>query len=416
MQPRYAPVRADTRAILRAKTLLGETYVAADARQPQRARRSPRVARLGAAQVAPSVQLDEIYRTFDPQTRAAFKSWMPGLRRRRQRARARPERRARRARSVRQRPAEAHGHAAEPERRRRALVRNTGIVFDALTRRAHQLRDLVSVARATFGATAAASNQLAAAFTALPTFEQRSQAAFRRLDDFAADTSPLLTQLAPAEVALTPTLRNLQASRPASSGCWSDSARSRRRRARGLPALDRVLGQLAPLLGALSPVLRNLNPLLTYGDLYQPELEAFFANGAATSEAALPTATEFPGSTITLHYLRALIGPLNPSTFALQSQRDGIARANAYAAPGAFNRLARGLETLDASNCARPTPGVSGPANVEVTQETLGLITALGIAGSGSNGNVAAPACQGQTAQGFAGLTSTFPHLTAAPQ
>jgi virulence factor Mce-like protein len=415
LQARYAPARTDMRAILRAKSLLGETYV----ELTPGSRSAPAVpdgGSLGAAQVTPSVQLDEIYRTFNPQTRAALQSWLQASA-----AGVNGQGAALNAALGELDPFVADLQAATATLQSQdggvgALVSNAGVTFDALTERAHQLRDLVSVARATFGATAAASPQLAAAISTLPTFEQRSQTAFRRLDEFASDGSPLLTQLAPAEQALTPTLRGLRSLSPSLRQLLAGLGPLTAAAARGLPAVNGVLADLAPLLGALSPVLRNLDPLLAYGDLYQPEVEALFANGAATSEAALPTSTEFPGSTITLHYLRALLGPLNPSTFALQSQRDGSARANAYATPGAFNRLAHGLETLDPSNCARPTPGVSGPPNAEVTQETLGLITALAVAGSGSNGNVAAPACAGQPAQSFEGLTSTFPHLTAAPQ
>ena len=46
------------------------------ARQPQRARARTTAARCPTANVAQSVQLDEIFRTFDPKTRAAFQDWM----------------------------------------------------------------------------------------------------------------------------------------------------------------------------------------------------------------------------------------------------------------------------------------------------------------------------------------------------
>src|SRR5918912_810787 len=65
----YAPVPADPRAILRQKTLLGETYVELT---PGR-RDAPRIREggaLGDAQVSPTVELDEIFRAFDERTRA----------------------------------------------------------------------------------------------------------------------------------------------------------------------------------------------------------------------------------------------------------------------------------------------------------------------------------------------------------
>ncbi len=76
LDPRYAPLPSDARAILRQKTLLGETYVELTPGQPRRRRRCPRAARCATAQVSPTVELDEIFRTFDPTTRAAFQIWM----------------------------------------------------------------------------------------------------------------------------------------------------------------------------------------------------------------------------------------------------------------------------------------------------------------------------------------------------
>ena len=72
---RFAPLPADIKATLRAKTLLGETYIEltpGTADGPQLAEG----ATLPAAQVAPTIQLDEILRTFDPKTRAALRTWL----------------------------------------------------------------------------------------------------------------------------------------------------------------------------------------------------------------------------------------------------------------------------------------------------------------------------------------------------
>jgi len=72
---RYAPLPASTRAILRTKTLLGETYIeltpgSREGKQLEDGGTLPE------ANVAESVQLDEIFRTFNAQTRAAFQHWM----------------------------------------------------------------------------------------------------------------------------------------------------------------------------------------------------------------------------------------------------------------------------------------------------------------------------------------------------
>ncbi len=75
IDPKYAPRPADTRAILRQKTLLGETYVELSAGNAS----GPMLhdgAQLPQAQVAKTVQLDQILDTFDPKTRRAFETWM----------------------------------------------------------------------------------------------------------------------------------------------------------------------------------------------------------------------------------------------------------------------------------------------------------------------------------------------------
>src|SRR4051794_12903214 len=68
LDPRYAPLPSDARAILRQKTLLGETYV----ELTPGSRFAPKLkegATLSAAQVSPTVELDEIFRAFDDKTR-----------------------------------------------------------------------------------------------------------------------------------------------------------------------------------------------------------------------------------------------------------------------------------------------------------------------------------------------------------
>src|SRR5919112_445499 len=74
---KFAPLRADTRAILRQKSLLGETYVELT---PGSSKKTlPEGGRLPDGQVKPTVELDEIFDSLDPATRDAFKSWQKEL-------------------------------------------------------------------------------------------------------------------------------------------------------------------------------------------------------------------------------------------------------------------------------------------------------------------------------------------------
>src|SRR4051794_28197777 len=75
LKSEYAPLPANSKAILRQKTLLGETYVELTPGTPN-SKPVPDNGRLGQGQVADTVELDEILRTFDPKTRAAFQDWI----------------------------------------------------------------------------------------------------------------------------------------------------------------------------------------------------------------------------------------------------------------------------------------------------------------------------------------------------
>ena len=411
LQGRYAPMHDDARAILRQKTLLGENYVELTP-GTRSAPAIPDNGTLPQGQVAASVTLDEILRSFDAPTRAAYETWMQSL----------ADGLGNRGLDLNQafgnlNPFTADGQQllailAAQHGAVRALVRNTGTVFDALTQRDQQLRGLIQSAGSTFSQTAASDRQLAAAFRALPTFEARSQTALRSLDSFAADASPLLDQLRPAEQQLAPTLVAVRAAAPDLEGLLSALGPLTRASRTGLPAFDSALSELDPLIGQLNPVLRNINPLLRFGDLYQRELTAFFANTVAATQAqGLPS--ENPSAQ--LHYLRTT-NPLGPESLAVFSHRIGTNRTNAYALPGAFAHLQSGLGVFDSRGCSNPTPPVVGPPNSQVSQSVLDLIKQLNVASvPGQAGNVPAPPCAQQAPLGFGGINSLYPHVTADP-
>src|SRR5215213_783042 len=74
----FAPLPKDTKAILRQKTLLGETYVELS----QGSKEADMVddgGTLPDARVTPTVELDEIYDAFDTPTRRAFAQWVKEL-------------------------------------------------------------------------------------------------------------------------------------------------------------------------------------------------------------------------------------------------------------------------------------------------------------------------------------------------
>jgi phospholipid/cholesterol/gamma-HCH transport system substrate-binding protein len=128
---KYAPIRSDMHAMLRQKTLLGETYV----QLIPASRSAPYLAdgaQLPNGQVEPSVTLDDILASFDAKTRRAWQVWFQsvavGIHGRGEQINA----------SFAQlEPFVEHANQlvtilASQEGAVRALVHNTGVVFDAL--------------------------------------------------------------------------------------------------------------------------------------------------------------------------------------------------------------------------------------------------------------------------------------------
>ena len=261
LETRYAPLRSDAKAILRQKTLLGETYVELTPGTPS-AKAVPEGGQLRTAQISPTVELDEIYRSFDPRTRRAFQVWMQTQ-----------------AQAIKGHGrdlndalgnlgpfAEDAGEAVDILNRQegavRRLVSNTGVVFGALTERGDQLRGLIENSNLVFCTTAARDRELQETFVALPTFERESRQTLDRLNEFARDTDPLVTQLRPAARELSPTLTDLSALAPDLKALFRDLDKVITASRTGFPAAERILRDLRPLLGQADPALRQLIPIL----------------------------------------------------------------------------------------------------------------------------------------------------------
>ena len=284
----YAPIPADTKAILRQKTLLGETYVELSPGERD-GKRLDDGGTLDSAQVSPTVELDEIFRTFDPRTREAFSTWLT------EQGAAVGE--------GGQALSDALGNLTpfaenvgdtlrildEQKEATRGVVRDTGAVFEALSERQGQLRGLVSNSNCVFRATAERNRELADAFVAFPTFLRETRTTTRRLSEFARDTNPLVSQLRPWARQFSPTLVQLKGLAPDLKGLVKDVGPLTTVSRRGLPALERSLDDTRPLLARLDPYLRDLQPVFDYLGLYKREITAFFANDSAATQATDPS-------------------------------------------------------------------------------------------------------------------------------
>ena len=371
LEPKFAPIPKDSKAILRQKTLLGETYVELTPGNPG-TKKVPEGGMLANTQVAPTVELDEIFQTFDPRTRAAFQTWMQDQ----------AEAVAGRGQDI----SSAIGNlpAFETDANTllkilntqqgavQRLVSDTGVVFDALTERDGQLRSLIENSNRVFQTTAQRNQALQQTFVVLPTFEQQSQITLNRLDRFAHNTNPLITQLRPAAQQLSPTLIELQKTAPDLLHLFRNIGPLVTASRTGLPALDQFLDELRPLLGQFSPFLRQVNPILYGLGNYTKEVNAFFSNTVAATEAT----DKPPKASGVVHYLRTT-NPVNPEVLAQYPNRIGSNRPNPYQFPGAFNSLGSGLPVYENRQCGRGDLPLIGSALPEPLTGLTSTVTSL---------------------------------------
>src|SRR6202162_3336444 len=210
LSSQYAPIRVNTHAILRQETMLGETYVQLIPQQQV----GPNLgdgAQLADSQVEPFVTLDDILSLLDRTTRRNFQAWMQY-----QAAAIAGRGEQLNASLSTFEPFVEHanqlvGVLASQEGAVRALVHNTGVVFDALASRDHQLEGLMVRGERPFHAASEASQSFAQAFQALPPFEASSIVALRTLDRFSVVANPYLDEVRPVERQLT---QLLQAAKP----------------------------------------------------------------------------------------------------------------------------------------------------------------------------------------------------------
>jgi phospholipid/cholesterol/gamma-HCH transport system substrate-binding protein len=404
LDARYAPIAKKARAVLRQKTLLGETYV----ELAPGSNSSGEIAdggSLPSGRVAETVELDEILRTFDAQTRERFSTWLD------QQGFA----------------SQGQGEAISDSLGNltpfaentddvlkvlrvqsgatRRLIANTGEVFSALSERQGQLRELIRNSNRTWEAVASRDANLADTFRVLPTFLREGRTTTTRLTQFAENTDPLIDQLRPAARNLSPALQDLDKLSPDLKGLLTNLKPLVRVSREGLPATSEALNNTRPFLGRLDTFLREFTPIIDYLGLYKKEIAAFFANASAATQAK---ESDQP------RYLRTQ-NPVNPEIMAAYPNRISTNRSNPYPAPGGAGDLATYLKTFGNYLCTgNPVPEPPA-ANANLAQSLVDVLDFYAWGGTANRG--AAPPCTQQSPLGpqTNGGTGMFPQLQPLP-
>jgi len=412
IDPEYAPLPKDTRAILRAKSLIGEAYVEL---APGNRSSGPLEdgSSLPEAQVAKSVQLDEIFRTYDEETRAAF---MQGAIDNSIASRGRGA-------ALNQALGILPGTLTElddvlnilnqQEEDVTRLIKNTGVVFDALSRRQGELSGLIRGTNTVFRTTAERNVELAELFRAFPTFLRESRLTQERLGNFSQANTPNVKKMVPVAKQLSPTFKAAEQLAPQSLRFYQNTRPVLNKAPRAFPSLRGFLDNEAPrLLARLPDYLKEFTPIISAASYYRRELAAFLGNAAAATNARSVYGNTIDG----VRYIRAgvTLGP--ESTAAFGPQRLTTNRSNPYPAAGtSLDFASGGLPVFDAANCAgglnATMPEWSSLTPAEQAQYTNNLrypftpqevetqyndVITFGFAEALQTDNVPAPACPQQ--------------------
>jgi phospholipid/cholesterol/gamma-HCH transport system substrate-binding protein len=399
----YAPRPANTNAILRAKSLLGETYVELTPGS-ENGPKIPDGGSIPQAHVAPTVQLDQVLSTFSPATRQAFETWQQqdgiALTNRGEDFNAAIAQLYPFATNVQSVLTVLNHDSAATT----ALLHDTGQVFSAISRSPSALQGFIRNSNGVFSATAAQDVALANSIKAFPNFLVATRQTIGRLNTFAANTKPLVDELRPAAVQLSPALIKAAVVAPELRAVLTDIGPVTAASKAGIPAFVRFLNGSVPWIKRLTPYLGNLVPVFDYINTYRREIAAFFGNSAATTEGEQLNVS----STRELHYLR-ISNPVNPEVLTAYQHRLESNRAEPYMAPNGYSQLVSGLSVFDGALCtnnAQPTIGpLISPSIAAILRATYYTATPGG------------PPCKAQGLLGPAttGQDQAFPHLQPLP-
>jgi phospholipid/cholesterol/gamma-HCH transport system substrate-binding protein len=349
IESKYAPLPRDTRAIVRQKTLLGESYIELTPGDKRRGMLFDG-SKLPRRQTVATTELDEVTRALDLPTRRDLQKFVRAM------AALEDEGYDLNA-ALGQLPSFTSDSTTllrtldREHRAVRQLVRDGGTVFEALGRRQGELSGLVRAADAVLATTARRDRELAEIVHILPTTLQELRPTLEQVRELSIEAHLLVRDLRPGARALSPALRDARRLAPHAEALFGDVDRLVDVSRDGVPATTRIVRAAHPLFKRLPPTLREAQPVVDYLGLYREDVVAQLANFSSALQASAPA--QSTGEQ--LHYLLALV-PFLPEGLAVYQQRVGSNRHNSYAFPGWMRDLATGLKSFSCTHVNNPGP------------------------------------------------------------
>lgn len=345
---RFAPVPADTRAVLRQKTLLGETFVVLTTGS----RDAPKLeegGRLAVGNIEATQPLDRVLGVLDERTRADLQALFTDG-----------------AAALGGRGDDVNAALAELgpltdeldvmlailDRQRASvggLVRDAGTVLRTVGSRQAALAEIVDSGSLVAEATASRDRALTATVRALAPMLGTLRTASDAVTRTARAAGPTLRVLRPVAPLVEPALSAINRLTPQVEAVLGELDETLPIARRALPATAHLVNGLGPFVEVVYPTTREITPIIRMVARFRRELVGTMANVAAALQATAPDSEGKPA-----HYLRALV-PVTEEGFVGYAKRLPSNRHNAYFAPGGLAQLASdGLLASDCRNTANP--------------------------------------------------------------
>jgi phospholipid/cholesterol/gamma-HCH transport system substrate-binding protein len=358
----YAPVPADTRAILRQKTLLGEAYVELSA--GDRAGRSlPDGSTLPRSQVASTQQLDQLLGTFGQPTRQDLSRFLSGSS---AVLAGRADELSGAIGNLDPATADLQEISASLDAQRGdlgSLLRGSASVLDTLGQRSSDLQTLVRAGDQVLSATASRNAALSATVDRLPLFLSQLRSTLGRLGVTLTLARPSVQLLRRSAPLLRSALSDVITLSGPALALLHAAPRLLHDAVVALPAITRFTDAFRPALNALLPAVRQITPMIDFIGTYRQELVTAMANLSASLEATAPADTNgWPDQPGSASYLRAVSAVGDETVFG-QSVRNPTNRDNANFSPGELAYLARG--GLLSTSCANVHNASQSPLRLQ---------------------------------------------------
>ena len=346
LKPEFAPLSTDAKAILRQKTLLGETYVeltrgsagTGSTSNPQALVGSsvqgstiPEGGHLANTQVQDPTQIDEIFNALDPQTRQNFRLWQlnaavavngRGLDINDAIGNLGP---------FAQDAAQVLGTLRRQDKALGDLVNHTGGVFQALSERGNELAGAISGTNATFAALASRDKALSETIRIFPTFNHETRLTLDRLTKFSLNADPLIKDLKPVAADLSPTLASIRRLSPKLRSLFIRLGPLLTAAETGLPALQATLTTLAPGVRGPRPVPGQPQPDHSLLALLRDQRLDFLDNPPAALGGHMDPALT-PNQPSARHFLRQ-VSYMSQESLSVYPTRLSSNRGNGYLLP-----------------------------------------------------------------------------------